>query len=154
MPPTGGRSTHPSLIVLLDGRGLVKNDVALHACPPKSTCGLHDAMLSGQEGILPLIQSSFLHQGLLPQLHDHRRFGHNIGGSPKPNNGENQHRDEGAAPGEQQRQMGTYLNNGNAQLGGGMSVLAHQVDGGLTHGGDSRHEDTCRDDCHQPLWVT
>jgi hypothetical protein len=76
-------------VVFPNGRGLVMNGVALHVCYPESMFNLNNAMLSGQEGVLPLVQSSPPYHKLLPQLHDNRWFGHNIGGSPKLNNGGN-----------------------------------------------------------------
>jgi hypothetical protein len=78
---------HPCSIVLLDSPSLLMNNIALHACPRKSTLGLHHIVLSSQEGVLLLNKFPLPHQELLLQLHNHRRLEH-IRRSPKLDDGQ------------------------------------------------------------------
>jgi hypothetical protein len=54
-PPTDSRSVQPGLVVLFDYSSSVVNSITLHTHSPESTLGLDHVMLSGQEGVLPLI---------------------------------------------------------------------------------------------------
>jgi hypothetical protein len=60
------------VVVLFDDSSSVVSSVTFHMRPPKSVPGLHYAMLSGQEGVLPLIQFALPGQELFPELYNHR----------------------------------------------------------------------------------
>jgi hypothetical protein len=73
------------------------------------------------------------------------------GGALNPPVGRDQHYDEGASLGKQQRRVGTQTNNGDARRRpsslGKMAVGSH-------HGGRSRHKDVRHDLHHQLSWAT
>jgi hypothetical protein len=75
---SNSREHHRPVVVLFDDSSSFVSSFALHTRPPNSALGFHHAMLSGQEGILSLIQFPLLVQELSPQLYDHRWIDHHL----------------------------------------------------------------------------